>query len=163
MEDSSPLEVPPIPEKPKSFSFAVVVILGILVVAAVSVYSWYAVYGPCSRRVVKSTSIALIDQANAFEAAYQSASSATPIGLIGAVTHMEQTLWDTREVAVPACMQGARNELTISMESAIRAYLGIMTQEREEKMKKLMADSESHLENFVSELETVNRCAPFCL
>ena len=139
------------------------VLLAVLVVAGVSAYTWFAVYGPCGRGTVDTASAALIDQLKAFEADFQSAASMNPIGLIGPVTHMEQTLWDTREVVVPGCMQVAKNELVTSIESEIRAYLAIMSQKPEKTIKKLKEDAKTHLENFATELESVNRCAPFCL
>jgi hypothetical protein len=163
MENPLPLETQPVPRKPRRFLIVGGVILAVLVVAAVSVYTWFAVYGPCGRGTVDTASAALIDQLKAFEADFQSAASINPIGLIGPVTHMEQTLWDTREVVVPACMQAAKNELATSIESEIRAYLAIMSQKPDKTIKKLKEDAKTHLENFADELEAVNRCAPFCL
>jgi len=108
MEILPPLEPPPVPKKPRRFLILGGILVAVLVVAAVSVYTWYAVYGPCGRGTVDTASAALIDQLKAFEADFQLAASMNPIGLIGPVTHMEQTLWDTREVVVPACLQIAR-------------------------------------------------------
>jgi hypothetical protein len=163
MEILPPLEPPPVPNKPRRFLILGGILVAVLVVAAVSVYTWYAVYGPCGRGTVDTASAALIDQLKAFEADFQLAASMNPIGLIGPVTHMEQTLWDTREVVVPACLQIAKNELASSIESEIRAYLAIMSQKPDKTVKKLKEDAKTHLENFATELEAVNRCAPFCL
>ena len=163
MENPPSLETPPVPKKPRRLLIVGGVILVALVVAAVSVYTWYASYGPCGRGTVDTASAALIDQLKAFEAEFQSAASMNPIGLIGPVTHMEQTLWDTREVVVPACMQGAKNELVTSIESEIRAYLAIMSQKPDKTVQKLKEDAKTHLENFATELKSVNRCTPFCL
>ena len=163
MENLPPLETPPVPKKPRRFLIVGGLLLAGLVIAAVSVYTWYAVYGPCGRGTVDTASAALIDQLKAFEVDFQSAASMNPIGLVGPVTHMEQTLWDTREVVVPACLQAAKNELATSIESEIRAYLAIMSQKPEKTVKKLKEDAQTHLQNFADELEAVNRCAPFCL
>jgi hypothetical protein len=111
MENPLPPEEQPVPEKPGRFLLAAGAVLGIMVVAALGVYAWYAVYGPCTRGTVDTASTALFEQVAAFEQAYRSAASTTPIGLIGPVTTMQQVVWDTREVEVPACMQIARNEL----------------------------------------------------
>ena len=66
-------------------------------------------------------------------------------------------------MVVPACMQVAKNELVTSIESEIRAYLAIMSQKPDKTVQKLKKDAKTHLENFATELESVNRCAPFCL
>ena len=163
MENPLPPEEQPLPEKRVGILIIAGAVLGVMVVAALGVYAWYAVYGPCTRGTVNTASTALFEQVAAFEAAYQAAASATPIGLMGPVTSMQQTLWDTREVTVPACMQFARNELIISMESAIRAFLAVMNGESRETVEGLLQDSQAHLDIFATELETVNKCAPFCL
>jgi hypothetical protein len=163
MENPLPLETEPVPKKPRPFLLVGGVLLAVLLIAAVSVYTWYAVDGPCGRGTVDTASAALIDQLKAFEADFQSAASMNPIGLVGPVTHMEQTLWATQEVVVPACLQAAKNELVTSIESEIRAYLAIMSQKPDKTVKKLKEDAKTHLENFATELEAVNRCAPFCL
>lgn len=163
MENPPPLEAQPAPMKPRRFPIVLGAVLVILLVAAVGVYTWFALYGPCSRENVKTAATALFKQASAFEQAFQSIASTAPIGLIGPVTQMEQTLLDTRGVAVPACMQVAKNELATSMESEIRAFLAIMNQEPEKHVKDLMQDSRTHIENFANEIEAVNKCAPFCL
>lgn len=162
MENPPTLEAEPVLRRPRRLWIVVAVVAAVMVVGAVSLYTWYALYGPCRRGSVRSASDALFQQVNAFEAAYEAAASATPIGLMGPVTQMQQILWDTREVTVPACVQVARNELVTSMESAIRAFLAIMSQESDQTIADLMADSKTHVENFNTEMETVNQCAPFC-
>lgn len=163
MENPLPPEEQPLPEKRGRILIIGGAVLGIMVVAALGVYAWYAVYGPCTRETVNTASTALFEQVAAFEAAYQAAASATPIGLMGPVTSMQQVLWDTRELSVPACMQFARNELIIAMESAIRAFLAVMNGESRETVEGLLQDSQKHLDIFATELESVNKCAPFCL
>lgn len=163
MENPLPPEEGPVPEKPRRFLLVAGAVLGVMVVAALGVYAWYAVYGPCTRGTVDSASTALFEQVAAFEEAYRSAASATPAGLMGPVTSMQQILWDTREVTVPGCMQEARLELVTSMESAIRAFLAVMTGESGETVEGLLQDSQTHLDNFTTELESVHTCAPFCL
>ena len=163
MENLPTLETQPVPTKPRRFLIVGGIFLAVLLVAAVSVYTWFAVYGPCGRGTVDTASAALIDQLKAFEADFQMAASMNAVGLVGPVTHMEQTLLATREVVVPACMQVAKNELVTSIESEIRAYLAIMSQKPDKTVQKLKADAKTHLEKFGTELEAVNRCAPFCL
>jgi len=163
MENPLPPEEQPVPEKRGRFLLLAGAVLGVMIVGALGVYAWYAVYGPCTRGAVNTASKALFEQVGAFEQAYQAASSANAVGLMGPMTSMQQILWDTREVEVPACMQPARNELITSMESAIRAFLATMNGETEATIQGLIQDSQTHLENFAAELESVNKCAPFCL
>ena len=163
MENPSLPEAQPLPERRWRFWVVAGAVLGVMVVAALGVYAWFAVYGPCTRGTVDTASTALFEQVATFEQAYQAAASANAVGLMGPLTNMQQTLWDTREVMVPACMQAARNELITSMESAIRAFLATMNGETEATIQGLIQDSQTHLENFAAELESVNKCAPFCL
>ena len=163
MENPLPPEAEPLPEKRGRLLIAAGAILGFMIVGALGVYAWYAVYGPCTRGTVNAASSALFEQVAAFEQAYQAAASTTPVGLMGPLTNMQQILWNTRDVTVPACMQNARNELLTSMESAIRAFLAIMTGESKQAVEELLQDSQTHLDTFSTELEAVNRCAPFCL
>ena len=162
MENPPLPEAQPLPEKRGRFWIVAGAVLGVMVVGALGVYAWYAVYGPCTRGTVDTASTALFEQVATFEQAYQAAASANAIGLMGPLTSMQQTLWDTREVIVPACMQVARNELIVSMESAIRAFLAVMNGEKDETVQDLLEESKVHLENFATELESVNQCAPFC-
>lgn len=134
----------------------------LLIVAAVSIYTWLYLYGPCGVKQVESASAELLAQMNQFAAAYQSAPAMVPVALIGPMTQMQQTLMETREVPVPACMQTARNELSASMEAAIRALLAIMESSPEATVTGLMDESSARLQNFVTELEAVNKCAPLC-
>lgn len=160
--DPSSLEAQPPPEKLRRFWMVAAVVVAIMVVGAVSVYTWFGLYGPCGRGTVGRASEALFDQVKAFDEAYQSAASAAPNGLMGPVTQMQQALWDTREVSVPACMQVAQMELVTSMESAIRAVVAGMEGKSEETIQGLLEDSKTHLETFTTELEAVKKCAPFC-
>ena len=162
MENPPLPEARPVPERRGRFWIVAGAVLGVMVVAALGVYAWYAVYGPCTRATVDTASTALFEQVATFEQAYQAAASANAVGLMGPLTNMQQALWDTREVMVPACMQVARNELITSMELAIRAFLAVMNGEKEETVQDLLQDSRVHLENFATELESVNQCAPFC-
>ena len=162
MENLPLPEAQPLPEKRWRFWIVAGAVLGVMVVGALGVYAWYAVYGPCTRGTVDTASTALFEQVATFEQAYQAAASANAVGLMGPLTNMQQILWDTREVMVPACMQAARNELITSMESAIRAFLAVMNGEKDETVQDLLQESKVHLENFATELEFVNHCAPFC-
>lgn len=162
IENSTPLETQDTLQKPSRFPLVVGVVIALLIVAAVSTYTWYYLYSPCGVNHVKAASTALIDQANAYDQAFQLAASASGPSLTGPVMQMQQVLMDTREVAVPACLQPAKLELLTAMEDTIRAFLAFMAQEPEATVTDLVEQSTTHLDNFSVELDAVNQCAPLC-
>ena len=162
MGNSHPFETQHFSERSMRFLLAAGVLMVLLIVAAVSAYTWFALYGPCTVDTVQAASTALTDQLNLFDAMYQSIPSLTPVALIGPVTQMQQTLMDTKEVVVPGCLQLARNELITAMETLIRAHLAVMASEPEATVTRLLEKSTTHLDNFTAELELINKCAPFC-
>ena len=70
---------------------------------------------------------------------------------------------DTQEVGVPACMQTAKTELINYMDAVIRAFHAFGALEADETIRGLKNQSEKHYDNFITELEAVNECAPFCI
>lgn len=134
----------------------------LLIVAAIGGYAWFALYGPCTVDSVETASTTLMGQLIQFDQVYQSIPSPTPIAIIGPITRMQQILMETKETAVPACLQIARNELITAMETLIRALLAIMESQPETTINDLTEQSISHLDNFTTELDSVKRCAPFC-
>lgn len=162
MENSPPFEAQDSPERWSRFLLAAGVLMVLLIVAAVSAYTWFAISGPCTLNTVQAASTALIDQLNLFDSLYQSIPARTPIAIIGPVTEMQQILMDTKEVVVPVCLQVARNELITAMETLIRALLAVMASEPEATVTRLLEKSTTHLDNFTAELEIVDKCAPFC-
>ncbi|MCI0552040.1 MAG: hypothetical protein L0287_13890 [Anaerolineae bacterium] len=162
MDNTHPIETQDSPDRWSRFLLAAGVVMVLLIVAAVSAYSWFAVSGPCTVNTVQAASTSLIDQLNLFDSLYQSIPARTPIAIIGPVTEMQQILMDTKEVVVPACLQLARNELITAMETLIRALLAIMESKPEATVTGLVEKSTTHLDNFTAELELINKCAPFC-
>jgi hypothetical protein len=59
-------------------------------------------------------------------------------------------------------MKAAKKELVSSMEAAIRGLPAFMALAADATVTGLMEQSTTHLGNFTTELEAVNRCAPFC-
>jgi len=162
MENSDTVEAQQFPERWRRFLLVAGALTVLLVVAAVSTYTWFALYGPCTLKTVETASAALTDHLNQFDALYQSIPSLTPIAIIGPITQMQQILKDTKEVAVPACMQVARNELITAMEGLIRVLLAVMESKPESTVTHLMEESTTHLDNYTAELDFVNKCAPVC-
>ena len=162
METSPSSETPQAPDRSMRLLLIVGVPMVLLIVAAVGGYTWFALYGPCTVNSVETASNTLLGQLTQFDLVYQSIPSRTPVMIIGPMTQMQQILMDTKETAIPACMQTARNELITAMETLIRALLAIMESQPETTIQDLTEKSTSHLDNFTSELEIVNKCAPFC-
>jgi hypothetical protein len=162
METSTSIETKPGPGRANRLVYVIGIPAVILIVAAVGIYSWLYLYGPCGVKQVESASAALLAQMNKFAAGYQSAPSMNPVALVGPVMQMQQTLMETREIMVPACLQTARIELLAAMESAIRALLASMESKPEATVTGLMDDSSVRLANFVAELEMFRQCAPLC-
>lgn len=162
MENSQLSEVEQLPERWRRFLLAAGVLTVLLIVAAVSVYTWFALYGPCTVNSVEAASTALTHQLNQFNAMYQAIPALAPIAIIGPITQMQQILMETKEVAVPACLQVARNELITAMEGVIRALLAVMESKPEATVMHLMEESTTHLDNFNEELDLINKCTPLC-
>jgi hypothetical protein len=59
-------------------------------------------------------------------------------------------------------MEPAKNELTSYMQTVIRAFKAYEAQEGTAMIRDLLRQSDVYYENFNSELEAVNQCAPFC-
>jgi hypothetical protein len=136
--------------------------MAILIVAAVSGYTWVALFGPCTVNTVETSSTVLLDQLHRFDAMYQSTPSLNPVELFDPMTQMQQILIDTKKVIVPACLQIAQDELIIAMESIIRALLAVMESKPESTSTGFLEKSNTHRDNFTAELEWINKCAPFC-
>lgn len=164
MENPQSFETQEIPDRwrQRRFLLTAGVLTVLLIVGAVSVYTWFALYGPCTVNTVEAASAVLFDQMILFDAIYQSIPSRAPVELFGPMTQMQQILIDTQKLVVPACLQPAHNELISAMESLLRALLAIMESEPEATFAKLMEKSQKHLDNFTAELGFVNKCAPFC-
>ena len=162
MEDSEPIEAQHFPERWRRFLLVAGVLMVLLVVAGASIYTWFALYGPCTANEVETASAALTYQLELFDAMYQSITSLTPIAIIGPITQMQQILMDTKEVVVPACLQVARNELITAMEGLIRTLLAVMESKSEATITRLMKESTKHLDKFNEQVDLINKCTPLC-
>ena len=162
MEDSQPSEPTPVSDRWSRLLWAGGVVMLLLIVAAVSGYTWIALYGPCSVNTVETASDALLNQLQLFDAAYQSTSSLNAVELFGPMTQLQQILIDTEKVVVPACLRAAQIELITAMKTLIRAILTVMESKPEATATELFEKSSKHLDNFAAELEWINKCSPFC-
>jgi hypothetical protein len=135
----------------------------LLLVAAGSVYAWFFLIHPCELNTVEETSALLFSQLDRYEDVYQVAISASPQSVLLPVSVLQQILMDTQQVAVPSCMQTAKEEVVDYMRTIIRAFDAYAAQEPDETVRALVNKAVTHLHNFDTELEAVKECAPYCL
>ena len=162
MESSQPPELPPVPDRWTRLLWAGGAVMLLLILAAVSGYTWFALYGPCTVNTVETASNAMLDQLQRFDAIYQSTPSLTALELFDPMTELQQILIDTKKVVVPVCLLIAQNELIIGMETLMRALLAVMESKPEATAAGLYEKSTAHFDNFKAELKWIDKCAPFC-
>ena len=134
----------------------------LLILAPAGVYAWRYLYHPCEVDAVKEASDSLVIQSKMYDRVYQSAVDGDRTSLDYPVTVMQQTFMDTQAVTVPVCMQTAKTELLNYMGTVIYAFRAFGTGEADETVRDLVQQSNGHYHNFMTELEAVQECAPFC-
>jgi hypothetical protein len=162
MEASQPPEPQPVPDRWTRLLWAGGAIMLLLILAAVSGYTWFALSGPCTVSTVETASNAMLDQLQLFDVIYQSTPSLTPVELFNPMTQLQQILIDTKKVVVPVCLLIAQNELITGMETLMRALLAVMESKPEATAAGLYEKSTAHFDNFKAELKWIDKCAPFC-
>jgi hypothetical protein len=123
---------------------------------------WHYFYGPCGVTRVQTASEKLTDQNQAFDDAYNIASSTSRIALAQPVAELQSILRETEIVPVPACMEVAKTELTLSMDAAVKGFLAFMADESDSEIGALFDVSVDHLMRFSDEMLAVDDCKPFC-
>ena len=126
------------------------------------VYAWRYLYNPCEVEAVKEASDSLVIQSKMYDRVYQSAVDGDRTSLDYPVTVMQQTFMDTQAVVVPVCMQTAKSELLNYMGTVIHAFRAFGAGEADEAVRILVQQSNGHYHHFMTELEAVRECAPFC-
>ncbi|MEO8354574.1 MAG: hypothetical protein ABI621_01540 [Chloroflexota bacterium] len=162
MENPPPLETPQTIQKAKRFLLPASVLIVVLIIAAAGIYTWMYLYNPCEVSDVEDASAFLVSQLKTYDASYQFAATVYRVGLTRPVNDLQQIFMDTQAVAVPACMQTAKKELLHYMGAVISAFQAYMQEETEPKIRGLLNQSNTHYDNFTTELEAVKECAPFC-
>jgi len=126
-------------------------------------YTWYSFARPCEMDAVQDASIFLVTQMKRFDDVYVSATdNPSQTAIIYPVAVLQQILVDTQQVAVPACMRTAKNELINYMQSVVRAFEAYSANKPDTTIKGFLDDSYAHIRNFRVELDAVNKCAPIC-
>lgn len=137
-------------------------LLGLLLLAPAGLYAWRYLYNPCEVEAVQEASDSLIIQSKMYDRVYQSAVDGDRTSLDYPVTVMQQTFMDTQAVVVPVCLQTAKGELLNYMGTVIYAFRAFGAGEADDTVGDLVQQSNRHYHNFISELEAVQECAPFC-
>ncbi len=135
----------------------------LIVTAAVGIYVWVYMFNPCEEDAVKQASAFLSTQLRAHDDLYQFTTTVYQDGINPPVSKMQQIFMDTQTAAVPVCMQKAKTELLNYMRTVIRAFRAFEAGASDITIRDLVSQSNTHYDNFNSELEAVNKCAPFCL
>ena len=150
-------------QKPKRFLPAAGALIVLLIAGAVSLYAWIYVYNPCEVDAVKDASAFLVSQQKTYDAQYQFTTTVSRTELAIPVSMLEQISIDTKAVAVPACMQTAKNELLNYMGSVNGAFRAYMAAEKDPRIREMLHQADTYYDKFSSALAAVNKCAPFCL
>lgn len=108
-------------------------------------------------------STVLIRQRNRFDHSYQFAVTASRDAIVRPVADLQQILMDTQDVSVPVCVETAKNELIDYMGTVLRAFAAYGAGEPDAAVRTLVNESQSHYDNFATELDALKECAPYCI
>jgi hypothetical protein len=139
------------------------VFTALIIVAVVGIYVWVPLFNPCEVDAVKASSAFLITQLKTYDSQYQFTTTVYRDGLNAPVYKLQQIFMNTQAVAVPVCMQTAKNELLNYMRTIIYAFQAFAAGEADTTIRALVDQFNTYYDNFRSELNTVNKCAPFCM
>jgi hypothetical protein len=135
----------------------------VTIVAVVGIYAWAHLFNPCKVDAVKEASAFLTSQLRAYDDLYQFTTTVYQDGIGLPLYKLQQIFMDTQAVAVPVCMQTTKNELLNYMRTVIRAFQAFAAGDADTTIRDLVNQSNTYYDNFRSELEAVNKCAPFCI
>lgn len=150
-------------QKSSRFHWLTGALVILLIVAAAGAFALYSVRNSCQVDAVKEASIFLTTQLNMYDRVYQVARTASRSAPDHPVNTLKQIVMDTQELAVPRCMQTAKNELINYMDTVILAFQAYRAEEADSKVLDLIRRSEAQYANFKGELKAVNECAPLCI
>ena len=163
MDDPAQLESQGVVRKSSRLRWLAGVLIVLSILIPVGMYAWRYLYNPCEVDDVEEASTYLVTQLISYDKLFQVAATATQTSLDRPVLEMQRIHLDTRELAVPACMQTAKNELLNYMGTVIRAFRAWERGEADTTIRDLLRQSDTYYDNFYEQLDIVNECAPFCL
>jgi hypothetical protein len=149
--------------KSNRFLLLVSTLTALLIIAVVSIYAWAYLFNSCKVDAVKEASTFLITQLKTYDSQYQFTTTVYQDGIGPPLYKLQQIFMDTQAVAVPVCMQTTKNELLNYMRTVIHAFQVFAAGDADTTIRDLVDQSNTHYDNFRSELEAVNKCAPFCI
>ncbi len=156
-------EIQEIMQNSNRFLFLASVFSTVIIMAAVGIYAWAHLFNPCEVDAVKEASTFLITQLKTYDSQYQFTTTVYQDGIGPPLYKLQQIFMDTQAVAVPVCMQTTKNELLNYMRTVIRAFQAFAAGDADTTIRDLVNQSNTYYDNFRSELEAVNKCAPFCI
>ena len=134
----------------------------LILAAPLGLYSWRYWFHPCEVDGVTEASAFLVTQLKSYDRLYQVASTASQTSYEPPVLVMQQIQADTQEIAVPACLQTAKDELISYMNTVIRAFRAWGGGADTAALSEMIDQSDAHYDNFYDELDAVKKCAPWC-
>lgn len=137
----------------------------LLVVLLMAALLYWRVYLPrtCTVHAVQEASSFLNSQRTTFDHEYQFATTVPPESIKIPMATLQQILLDTDFVSVPRCVQPAKDQLLQYMTIVLQAFEAYRTRAGDATVAALVNQSNTHYDQFVARLESVNRCAPYCL
>jgi hypothetical protein len=136
--------------------------VSLIILTATGVYAWAYFSNPCEVNAVKQASVFLNTQLETYDSQYQFTTTVYRVGLNPPLRKLQEIFMDTQALSVPVCMKGAKNELLNYMRTVIRAFQAYGAGEDDANIRALVNESNAYYDNFKSEVEAVNKCAPFC-
>jgi len=149
--------------KPNRFLLLASALTALIAVAVVGIFAWMHLFNSCDVDAVREASTFLVTQLRTYDSQYQFTTTVYRNGLNPPVRKLQQIFIDTQAVAVPACMQMAKDELLNYMRTVIQAFQAFAAGEEDATINDLVNQSNTYYDNFNTELEAVNKCAPFCI
>ena len=136
--------------------------MAVLLIGGVGGYLWFFRYNPCDVKEVEQAAVFLNTQLRSFDHSFQFATTVTINGLSRPVLELQQIFMDTQGLAVPVCLEKAKGHLLQYMDVLIRAFHAAMNEESNAAIRSLLDQSGSYYERFNKDLDSVQKCAPYC-
>lgn len=138
-------------------------LVALSIVLPLGLYSWRYWVNPCEVDAVQEASTYLVTQLTTYDNLFQVAATASRTTLDRPVLEMQRIHLDTRELAVPACMQTAKDDLLNYMATVVRAFRAWEAGEPDTTITGLLRQSDTYYDDFYKEVKAVHQCAPFCI
>ena len=145
------------------FRWPVIALVVALLVAVGGTYTWYSLRSSCEVDAVQDASTTLVSQLHTYDRVYQVAVTAFQTVPDHPVNTMKQIYMDTQKVAVPGCLQTAKEELVNYMGTVILAFDAYRAGQADADVVDLIKQSDMQYANFNAELRAVRECAPLCI